>query len=311
MEKSGTFKGATCVVCAMAILGLVDNFFVIAAQDTGLWQFHAMRTALMLPVFLLISRVAGVSLWPRNARRAFLRTLLLAVGMVIYFTCLGILPIAQVGSGLFTSPMWILIFSVVLFGERIGLFRVAAMVAGFAGVLLILKPAPQDVSFISLMPILSGAFYGLSMLLTRRFCAGEEALCLTAWSFLMLGGIGLIALIFFTLFPHETDSAGLAFVTSGWIAPTSSLWGVLALQVAGSIGAVFLLTRAYQIGDASCIAVFEYSFLIFATAWSWVLWRQETDAVALSGIAIIIVSGIVIFVRTRRSETNRDPATAG
>ena len=295
-------RGAGHILIGMLVLSFVDNFFTIAMEEAGLWQFHTMRTVLMIPVLMLAAKAMGARIWPRNFGRVVLRTLFLAVGMMIYFAGLGFLPIPQVGAGLFTSPIWILIFSAIFYGDRVGIFRIVAMVAGFIGVLIVLRPDVHDLSLLTLMPIASGAFYGMSMLLTRKLCADEDAFCLTSASFIMLGLLGVFGSIWFMLFPTEPAQSELAFLTRNWVVPPAAFWGVMALQVVGSIAALNFLNRAYLIADASYIAVFEYSFLGFAAGWAWLLWGTQIDILTAFGILIIVGSGVVIALRSKTSD---------
>jgi drug/metabolite transporter (DMT)-like permease len=80
--------------------------------------------------------------------------------------------------------------------------------------------------------------------------------------------------------------------------PTPLFWGVTLLQAAGALIGVGLLTRAYQIGETSYIAVFEYSFLISASFWGWVIWGDVLGGWSFVGLGLIIVSGGVIAVRS-------------
>lgn len=302
IAQNQTPRGAVYISIAMLMISFVDNFFPIAAAEAGLWQFHIMRGFLIVPIFILISRFTGARILPRSLAHVFARTLMLGIGMLLYFAGLGLLPIAQVGAGLFTSPIWILIFSTLIFGDRIGVFRISAMIAGFSGVLLILRPDFNNLSLLTIIPLASGAFYGFSMLLTRKLCTAEDTLCLTAGSFAMLALLGIFGLTFFTIFPYEADTPEMLFLTRGWVTPSLRFWGVLLLQVVGSMGAVFLLTKAYQIGESSYIAIFEYSFLGFAAGWAWILWGTTMDMLSAAGIIVIVISGVVIALRSKSAD---------
>ncbi|MFV2052044.1 DMT family transporter [Aliiroseovarius sp. YM-037] len=300
MDGNNTLKGGMFILMAMGILGFIDNFFGPISEDGGLWQFHAVRTTMSILVFVVYARIKGVSLRPTRFLPVLGRSVILGIGMLIYFGCLGLLPIAQVAAGLFTSPIWVLIFSILFFGVRVGLWRFLAMIAGFVGVLLILRPDPSALSFLTIAPIFAGAFWGLGMLTTRAWCEAENSLTLTLVSFLVLGGAGVIGVTVFTLWPVGEGDPG--FLLRGWqpLTPRFLFW--CAVQAVGSVIAVDLLARGYQQGEASFVTVFEYSFLIFAAGWSFILWGQGVDLQGAVGIAVIIASGAVLALRGRADE---------
>ena len=95
---------------------------------------------------------------------------------------------------------------------------------------------------------------------------------------------------------------GQSFVTKGWVAPSGVFWFWTGIQAVFSMIAVSMLTRAYQIGETSYIAVFEYSFLIFASFWGWVLWGDQLGFWGFVGMPAIIGSGVVIAVRSGAAE---------
>lgn len=299
MQRNHTKLGGAFILLAMLILGFIDNFFVEISKDGGLWQFHVTRTLMALPMFWVVARLSGQSLRPKNLPMLAARSLVLSVGLLIYFGGLGFLPIAQVGAGLFTSPIWMLVFSMLFFGVRVGPWRVLAMALGFAGVLAILRPEASALSGLSLVPLLAGAFYALGMLATRYWCGPENALVLTAGLFVALGLWGGAGLIGFTFWPASGAEGEAGFVLRGWATPTPRFLFWSFVQAVGSLAAVILISRAYQLGEASFIAVFEYSFLIFAAFWAWVLWGQGVDLLGALGIAAIIFSGGVIALRGR------------
>ena len=296
-----TLRGAIYITIAMFILAYTDNVFDQIADTSSVWQFHTLRTLIMLPILIGISFITGHSLIPRRWAPTILRGAFLGIGMIVYFGALGILPIAQVGAGLFTSPMWILIYAVLFSGARVGIFRIFAMLFGFAGVLLILKPDPANLQILSLIPIIAGAFYGLGMFATGRWCSTENTLVLTASMFISLGILGALGLTYFTLFPTEVSDPALQFITRGWTPPTPILWKTLAMQIAGPLIAIGLITRAYQIGDASYVVIFEYTFLIFAALWGYILFGAKLDTLSILGVAMIITSGLVISLRSQKS----------
>ena len=166
---------------------------------------------------------------------------------------------------------------------------------GFVGVLIVLRPDFTALNLITILPMLAGVTWALTALSTRYLCAGEDTVTLLFWFFAALGAIGAVGLMVMGL---SDLGDGISFFGRGWVTPTPVFWGWTLVQAVGSMLAVGMLTRAYQIGETSYIAVFEYSFLIFASFWGWVLWGDQLDLIGGLGMAMIILSGVVIALRS-------------
>ena len=294
-------QAAGLVLVAMGLFGLIDNFMRLAAADGGLWQYHLMRSAIALAVLVPMAAILRISLRPLHPRRVLGRTILNASAMVIYFGCLGFMPIAQVVAGLFTAPLWTVIFTLGLFGDKMAMRQVLAVILGFAGIIVALHPSAGALTVWTLLPVLSGAFYGLGNIVTRRFCAAEGTLTLLGAFFAMLGLVGAVGLLALWIWPLPVLPGADGFITRGWVNPTWTFWAVAIVQALGSLVGVGLSIRAYQIAAPTFVAVFENTLLVFATIWAVILWREWPDALGLTGLCMIAVAGVIIAMPDRRA----------
>lgn len=297
MTDTRPIAAALSIVSAMAIIGFIDNFVVTIAEDAGVWQFHAIRTVISLPVFALIVALGWGRARPNRFWPVAGRSLFLTLAMILYFSALAVLPIAQAVAGLFTSPIFVVLISILVQRQPVGPVRLAAVAAGFLGILLVLRPDTSAFSVWTVVPVMAGFFYAISAVATRAWCQGEDALTMTLGSFLGLGIAGAIGLVVMT--GLATDGSA-SFVLRGWEPPTARFLALTAMQAIGSIGAVFLIIRAYQLGEASYVGVFEYTLLVFVSAWAWVLRGEVVDATAALGMCLIAGAGAVIALRSRR-----------
>ncbi|MEM7269699.1 MAG: DMT family transporter [Pseudomonadota bacterium] len=301
--SSRPLYGAMMIVGAMIFIGVIDNFVQVFARHAGLWQFHFMRSLIAVPIIIAMMRIAGVSLWPRNPKGALIRTALIAGSMLLYFGSLPMMPIAQVGAGLFSSPIWVLVFSVIIFRAPIGPRRVAAVAVGFAGAMLILRPWEAGFTLWTLVPVASGALYGLAMLATRRYCAEESTLGLNLLFFAALGLAGAAGLSALSAAPQPALAQEAAFFFTGWEWPLpAEAWALLLVQAFGSIICVFMLTRGYQSADTSFVIIFDYTFLLSATITAWVVWGEQLVGLTLMGMVCIVAAGVFIGVRSAALE---------
>ena len=222
------------------------------------------------------------------------RNFFTGTALLIYFGCLAVLPIGIVVAGLFTAPIFVLIFSALFRSESVGIYRWLAVAVGFAGALLVVWPEDGTLTWLSLLPILAGVFYAIGALGTRAWCEGEDALVMAFAYFFILGVYGLIGLIVLTLAPVDAAIGADGWVQRGYVTPDiTTLWVTLA-QAIGSIIGVVLLTKGYQLGEASFVAINEYALII---------WGQTLGTLALFGIALIILSGAIIALRSNRGST--------
>lgn len=285
---------AASVVSAMALIGLIDNLVAALAGLGGLWQFHLMRSLIALPLIAAIAALSGRRLWPRRVWPVLGRSVLVSVSMGFYFGALAFLPVAQVAAGLFTAPIFILLASTAVLGERVGAANVLAALGGFAGVLLVLRPEAGAVSGVTLMPLAAGFFYALGALVTRRWCGEEGTLSLLAAFFVVMAVWGALGCLVLALLDPAAPEGAAGFLLRGWATPSPEFLGLTALQAVGAVAGVGLIIRGYLLAEASFVAVFEYVLLIFGAAWGWVLWGQTLDAVQGAGIVLIIASGAVL-----------------
>jgi drug/metabolite transporter (DMT)-like permease len=307
MPRNPLALGAALIVAGMAVIGFTDNLVRVIAEEVSVWQFHLVRTAMALPL-LAAAAGFGLRLRPERAGRVAVRSGVQAAAMFLYFGSLAFMPIAQAGAGVFTAPLFVLMFSAGLFRQRIAPFGMLAVLVGFLGVLVVLRPDPARLEPAMLMPVAAGALYGLSNLLTREWCAGEPVAALVASFFLALGIAGGAVCLVLTLLPPA--NGGAPFLTRPWAWPSGVVLFWIAVQAVGSLAGVALLSRGYQAGATSVLAVFEYSFLVSATLWAWLIWGQRLTAVEAIGIALIIASGAmmaraVVPVRAQAASAGR------
>jgi drug/metabolite transporter (DMT)-like permease len=289
-----TLRGAALIVAGMVVIGFADNFVRVIAGEISVWQFHFLRTAMVLPL-LALAAGRGLPLRPVRPGRVAVRSAVQAASMLLYFGALGFMPIAQVGAGLFTAPLFVLLFAAALFGRPIGPRRLVAVAVGFAGALIMLRPDPANLSLLTLMPVASGALYAMANLLTREWCADEPVGALVGGFFLAIGLAGAAGCALLTLAPLPAGALAAApFLTWPWAAPSGDVWFWIVVQAAGSLLAVGMITRGYQTAETSYVTVFEYSFLVTASGWAWAIWGETLDAASLLGVAMIVASGTII-----------------
>lgn len=295
LEGAGASRqSAVCIILGMALLGFADNLVPVVSSDSSLWQFHVIRGVVVLSVLACLSWLGRGAIWPGKPAGVIGRGVFQTIAMLIYFGCITIMPIGVVLAGIFTAPIFVLLIEVLFLGRQIGLTRGIAIGMGFVGVVLVIQPDPAAMDWLSVLPVLGGAFYAVGAIATRSWCEGEDTLTLAFWFFASIfvaGCIGVAGL----------PAGGEGFVTRGWMPVSWELIGWYAVLGALALVGMSLVTRGYQVGEASIAAVYENSLLVFASFWAWALWGETVAPLAYVGMALIAVAGAIIALRDGRA----------
>jgi drug/metabolite transporter (DMT)-like permease len=299
-QQTHSIMASLLMVAAMSIIGVIDNFVIRVAESVGLWQFHLSRALLMLPLIAVLSILGLGTLRPRRIGVVAVRSVLITLAMLFYFSALALMPIAQALAGLFTSPIFVLLISALLLKQRIGPWRIVAVLLGFSGILCVLQPDPTSFDVKTLLPVAGGFFYALSAVVTRTHCSDESTVALLAAMVVTLGLAGAIGLIWLALFPVGVPVGPDGFAMRGWVWPMQDALPWIVVQAVGSTIAVFMLIKAYQLGEPSYVAVFEYSVMIFGPLFAWVAFGQSVGQMQIIGIGMIASAGVLLGWRERR-----------
>ena len=301
MQATRPVLSTAFTLSGMLVLGLSDNTVPMVSAESGLWAFQALRSALGVPVLIGLSLVGFGTLLPRAIGPVMARNFFTATALLIYFGCLAFLPLGVVVAGLFTAPIFVLVISVLFRGLKVGPWRWLAVAAGFAGALMVVWPEEGGLTALALLPIVAGLFYAVGAVATRAWCEGESTVALTAGYFLILGLYGCAGMAALALWPVPAPPGPEGWLLRGAVPQDGALVFWTGVQALGSVLGVAFLTRGYQLGEASFVAVNEYSLLVFATVFAWAIWGQTVGPLALAGMALIVGSGAVIALRSRAS----------
>jgi drug/metabolite transporter (DMT)-like permease len=222
----------------------------------------------------------------RTARpgRNLVRGAVLIGSSICFVYALRDLPIADVTALNYSTPMMVVVLAVFVLGERLTPARIAFVLAGVIGMLLIVRPGTDVFRGASLLALLSAAFYATYQIMTRRM-ADEDSGVLLFYPAL----VGAVAMSFALLFSLE------AIVAMPWT-------HVAMLVVGGMVGTLghLLFILAFQRGAASALTPFTYVHLVWATLIGWIAFGTFPDGYALAGMAIIAGAGLLITLHERR-----------
>ena len=293
----------TLLLCGVFILALQDVTVKLIANETSFWQFQTLRSV-GNGLFLasLAWFIGGFDiLAPKSWRPVYFRASMITICMFCFFSGAPHLSVTQMTAGLYTYPLFVSLLAGPVLGEKVGLWRIGAIVVGASGAGLILEPFDASFSLVQLLPVAAGFFYACNILTLRHACRYESALSLVMavaiLSFLSgLFGIGLL-----TLFPFANELAiQMPFVTVGWPKLTMAVLGIAIFCSALNLTGNICLARAYQTADSSWLAPIDFTYLLFAAFWGRVFFGTWPTPKAFVGMSLIAISGIVIAWREQR-----------
>jgi drug/metabolite transporter (DMT)-like permease len=265
------------------------------------------RSIVAMPFTLLLFRLEGRRGLPTTAQSGleYLRGFFLFVSYTTYVMGLMALPLSDVAAIRNSAPLMLTLFSVVWLGERVGLRNWLALIVGFVGVLLIVKPGSVHFDVGSVFVLLSTLFYALAVMLTRQLRADSSATMAYYSSLVYLLATCVLAPLSLLLGEIPNAHPSIAFVFRAWIMPSP-----LDALVMGGLGFVwatgmYLVARAYSLAQASVVAPFEYSSLPINVIWGFALWRQLPTLTTWMGAFLTLSSGLYILSQQRK-ETDQN-----
>ena len=281
----------TIIFTALA-LSLGDALIKQSSSMFVIWQIFVIRSAIAIPFlvgYLLIRSPASLRLGDAVGW-TILRSLLLVVMWISYYLSLPHLTLSVAAATYYTLPIFITLFTAAITQSTISKKGWLAVILGFAGVVLILRPDAGNFNGYALLPLLTAMLYAVAMILTRTKCRAEHPIKLSLalnCAFVVVGGVAAAVISMLS------DEVRGGFLLAPWSAMTLSDFGIMAMLAAsiliGSIGAAI----AYQNGPSPMIGTFDFAYVGFSFIWGVLFFAETPDAPSLTGIMMIIVAGII------------------
>lgn len=284
---SPNLKGALLGLAGFAIYAVNDVFVKVLGQTYAPIQtlFFLVLFGFPVALLMLVSDPAEASLRPRRPLWVALRVVGYLVNSLCGFYAFAVLPLAQVYSLLFTGPLMITLLAVPILGERLGAQRLGAVLVGFAGVLVVLRPGGGTELGLGHLAAFGAAFgMALAAVSGRKVADVERSAVLLLYPMLaafVLTGAALPAVYR----PVPLDHLAL-----------------FALVAALNFAATLTVIAAFQAGEAAVVSPMNYSQILWATVFGALLFGEFPDLMTLLGSLIIIASGLYIVIRERIGE---------
>lgn len=277
-----TARGIGLMIGATFLLVLSDTFVkylvTVLPWEEVVWGRVTVQTAI---VFALFGRSLPKTLVTRAPGLQIVRSILLVVGTGCFFFALQTMPLADGQAVMAIIPLVVTALAVPFLGERVGPRRWGAVLVGFAGALIIIRPGTGAFGWVGMLPLIAACGFGTFQILTRHLSTIDSSRTTLAHTALV-GTVLLTPL--------------MAFV---WQTPT--VFQALMMLTSGAVATVahFLMIRSFALVPASVATPFTYTMLIWATVNGFVVFGDFPDVWTFAGAGLIVSGGLYVFHRER------------
>jgi drug/metabolite transporter (DMT)-like permease len=292
--------GIGCAVVGIAFMATLDATAKFLGEGYGVVQLVFFRNFFgLLFVLAPLARSGGFSVL-RSQHPLFhgLRAAFALGATFSFFIGLQFMPLAEAFAITFTAPIFITVLSIPVLGETVGLRRWTAVVVGFVGVVILLRPGSDTLRVEALLPLTAALCYAFVMLLSRKLSQRESITSVLVWT-AVIGSL--------------VSGAALPF---DWVPPTPPDWALfILLGLLGSL-TMWFMTLAYRHAPAAVVAPFDYTILLWGLLIGWLVWHELPDPQIWPGAAILVACGLYITHRETRlgrriAKDSADAPTAG
>ena len=309
MRQNRAGLGILFVLIGVVCISVNDMLIKQLSGGYPLHQIVFTRSAIGILLSLLIVQYeGGFSILRTDAPwQHALRGVLIVIANMTFFVGLAVLPLADVTALFFAAPLFITLLSIPILGEKVGPLRLSAVAIGFVGVVIMQRPwadtGTLEVSRIVLaLPVIAALTYALNQILTRKLGVTSKA---SAMAVYIQGMFIVVSLGFYLVagdgrFAQGATNPSMQFLFRAWVWPKGAdVWVFAGLGLNATVIG-YCLSQAYRLADAATIAPFEYVGLPLAVFWGFVAFGDLPDVTVWIGIALILGSGLFVFLRERQ-----------
>lgn len=272
-----------------AILLMVTAIFCFTLMDASakalaprigiLPTVWARYTGQMALVLILVAPRLNTVVRTGQPLLQFLRSILLMSATAFFFTGISLIPLSDAAALMALNPVLITLGAALFLSEPLGLRRIGGIIVALIGALIIIRPGSSVFSLSALLPLAAAGCYSAYSLLTRRLGPDEDV-----WTSLFY--TGLVGTVLLTL--------AVPFV---WQTPDLIAWGLIGMiTLFGTFGQLALI-RAFSQGEASMLAPYSYTGLVFAALWGGLFFAEIPDVWTIFGALVIAGAGLYVWHR--------------
>ena len=272
---------------AWVMLPIMDGFAKYLSSTIPVlqitWSRYFFTVIIVLPVMLFFFRKNFK--WTEQPKLQLIRGLLLFCANILFFYSISVISLAKALTLAFIAPLIVTILSPIILGEKVGFRRWVAVITGFIGSLIVLRPGFVEINLASVAALGTGFLYGIYLIVTRKLHNSDHPLL----TLLLTGVVGAII--------------GSMIMPTVWVQPTITEWYMMfAIGFFASVGHLFLIL-SLRYADASKLAPFGYFEIITNIIIGYYFFNHFPDSWTFLGLFVIISSGIYIFKRESKNRS--------
>ena len=273
---------------AWVMLPIMDGFAKYLSSTLPVlqitWSRYFFTIVITLPIMLFFFRKNLT--WTEQPKLQLIRGLLLFCANILFFYSISIISLAKAITLAFIAPLIVTALSPFLLGEKVGYKRWAAVITGFIGSLIVIRPGFVELNLASIAALGTGVLYGFYLIITRKLHDSDNPLL----TLLLTGIVGAVL--------------GSIIMPVVWVSPTITEWYMMfAIGFFASLGHLFIIL-SLRYADASKLAPFGYFEIVTSIIIGYYFFNHFPDSWTFLGLFIIISSGIYIFRREHKIRSN-------
>jgi len=277
------FKGIALILLSTTFLGVSDVTAKYLSASLPSIEIAWLRF-LVFALIMVPAMVPGSPLFAMRTSRVglqLMRGAALLGSSLFFITGLRYLPIAEASATGFVAPLFVTALSIFFLSEKVGVRRWLATATGLLGVLIILRPGTGAFHAAAFFPIISALAWAVTLIMTRMMSGREHAITIMTYS--SIAGVAILSVL-------------VPFV---WVAPSwqAVMFGIL-IGVASTAGQ-WIVVLAFRYADASVLAPFSYTQLVWVSTLGFLIFGEVPDAWTVVGAAFIVASGLYTAHRER------------
>ena len=288
---SANLRGIIFMVLSAILLTSMATIVRFISEEVHPFQVAFCRSLLglvMLTPFLLRFGLEPL----KTSRIGYMaaRGIFNALAMLAYFLALGLMPLSEISALTFTVPLFVALLAVLFLGERLGPRRIASLAIGFSGALIILRPGVAVIDIGAMYALFSAATWAVAIIIIKHLSRTDSSVTITIY--------GLFFLVIFTLLP--------AYFVWKWPTGEQYLW-LITLAAAGTAGQL-LFAQSMKNADATLVMPFDFTKLIWASLFGFLLFSEIPTIWTICGGAIIFASASYLTYREGREAKHLESA---
>jgi S-adenosylmethionine uptake transporter len=291
-------KGASYLTAGVFIFSFQDVIIKWISDKYPVHEIVLIRSCFaIIPILFIAHLEGGLHLLRTNHFvRHTIRSFLFFGAYICFYLSLAALPLAETVTLFFSAPIFITILSVTSLGEKVEFRSWMAVLVGFFGVIIMLRPGSQMLDPAAFLALFTAFLYAIASIITRRLGKTESGVSMAFYPTVMYIVFStILSIALHSIAVTQKSHPSLAFLFREWQLPSHGDLFLLIIIGLISAGGFYCLSQAYRLANPSTIAPFEYIYVPLSIVWGYVFWKDILELQTVIGMVLIVGSGLYIF----------------